>query len=879
MKKRLYILLLATFFISTQAFAQFYTGGDDDGRLKWKQFTSENYRFIYPEGLDSLARVFATDLERYRVPLSGTSGFLANQSYKKKMPVILHRDMAELNGEVAWTPRRMEIYTVPNAFAPEAMTWDAALAVHEGRHVAQMQFSRHGKFAPLSYFTGELGSGALAAIYCGLGFYEGDAVNTETNLLFGRGKNADFLNYYKVAFDAGDLRDVYQWRYGSFNKYTPDYYRAGYLFFSGMQEIYDVPDFTKRYFDKLFEPKKLYFPFFVLSKTTRDITGKNFRQTFADISLYYRDKWAEENEARGPYMPSEQVSATPKVYTSFSDNFFAQGQLHSLTYSLVSCTTLDGRPFSARTSRLTYSPASGKTYWSEIIPDKRWNLKQTSVIHSMEPGSKSMVTLTSGSRHYNPSPSEDGKRLSVTEYPYDGGSRLLVLDAETGAEISSISAPDGFQIIESSWVDDKIYVSGLTDDGIGIYLADENFEPVLHPTQAKIKQLWSDGGCLYFTSDRTSVNELYELDPASGKTLQLTRTKFGASDFAINDGYLYYTSPTTEGNLVFRTANEDLPVSDVDFSDFYSPSERTLPQDDVELSEAEDYGKMRHLMHFHSFLPLYLDVDEIQEMSFENVFQVAGLGASAYFQNDLGTMSGSIGVGVYPQPGAFARMTYSGLYPVIDVEYRYIDKKNSISLNSYIPFNFSSGGWSRGFVPKVLASWDEAKGFRAGVAVRGYSMRPVAVDGIYPHLGIGAELGAIAGDKRIYGFLYGYLPGILPQHGIRLSTIVQKWEPTIKYSSDGKKIVVQHPTASFTADYAMPFLPLNWSGLSPAAYFRNLELTLHGEYNTLRHYKAGGSIVARLENILWIPYTTRVGVAAYDADGKFEMNLVLNIDL
>ena len=31
MKKRLYILLLATFFISTQAFAQFYTGGDDDG--------------------------------------------------------------------------------------------------------------------------------------------------------------------------------------------------------------------------------------------------------------------------------------------------------------------------------------------------------------------------------------------------------------------------------------------------------------------------------------------------------------------------------------------------------------------------------------------------------------------------------------------------------------------------------------------------------------------------------------------------------------------------------------------------------------------------------------------------------------------------------
>ena len=84
MKKRLYILLLATFFISTQAFAQFYTGGDDDGRLKWKQFTSENYRFIYPEGLDSHARVFATDLERYRVPLLRHADSLQTSPTKRR---------------------------------------------------------------------------------------------------------------------------------------------------------------------------------------------------------------------------------------------------------------------------------------------------------------------------------------------------------------------------------------------------------------------------------------------------------------------------------------------------------------------------------------------------------------------------------------------------------------------------------------------------------------------------------------------------------------------------------------------------------------------------------------------------------------------------
>ena len=54
--KRL-IIVLYTLFITAGASAQFYATGDDPGRLKWYSMDTDNFRIIYPEGNDSLARV------------------------------------------------------------------------------------------------------------------------------------------------------------------------------------------------------------------------------------------------------------------------------------------------------------------------------------------------------------------------------------------------------------------------------------------------------------------------------------------------------------------------------------------------------------------------------------------------------------------------------------------------------------------------------------------------------------------------------------------------------------------------------------------------------------------------------------------------------
>ena len=133
------ILLLFFILIPSIASAQFFVTGDDPGRLKWNFIDTESYRVIYPQWADSLAKTYARKLEKYKVPISRTSGYMTGDGDGKIMPVVMHA-FNDANGSVAWAPKRMDLFTIPSAYAPEPMPWSTMLAIHESRHVTQMQF-------------------------------------------------------------------------------------------------------------------------------------------------------------------------------------------------------------------------------------------------------------------------------------------------------------------------------------------------------------------------------------------------------------------------------------------------------------------------------------------------------------------------------------------------------------------------------------------------------------------------------------------------------------------------------------------------------------------------------------------------------------------
>lgn len=1039
-------LVAALALLCVKGAAQFSVTGTDPGALRWRQMETENFRLVFPVGNDSLARVYGAELENARIKVARSSGFLVGQSYKTKMPVVLHSRYVLPNASVVWAPKRMDIFTVNDPYSPTAMPWVRNLALHEGRHSAQMQFGAAGRYKVLHWLLGEMAAGAFAGIYPGPTILEGDAVVAETALSrSGRGRQADFLGYMMPAFDCGDWRDYYKWSYGSFKRYTPDHYRAGYMLTAGARVFFDDPLFTNEYFDRVTRKGWL----FNLQKTVKAASGKSFRKSFRDIEEGFQRMWSEEAALREPFMPSRQVTEAPKLHTEYKGTAASENYgLFSLKSGLAHANSLvrigvDGkerriRSFASYTSGLSIDPEGQRLFWSESVGGRRWSLGGSSRIRYVEMSNPENVRdLTRKGRYFNPAPSPDGKVIAATEYPYPGGSRLVLLEASDGSALKSYIAPDSLQFTESAWIGERLFSAGLSENGIGIYEivgqrvdGKAELEVLLEPRPVSLSHLrvvsgktvralrqtrrmnetaglqeeTGDGAALSFLCDRTGVTELYSLDIGTAELLQLTSTRYGIGSpvFSANADTLYYSSLAAsdrpqdyrQGRMIYATAVSELPCVPASFGDIhkYRVAEALTGQEaalgysedegmEVSFTQPKRYSKVR-LPNIHSWAPVYFNYDNISSISFDNYYKSASLGATALFQYLLGTGYGFVGYGAHEDPdkagswrhSGHLSYTFTGFYPVLEISADFNDRagldiqrhqltkgqtsriynKGTLtgrpyfdgSVKAYIPFNFSSGGISRGLVPQVryritndrfndqiiLSAIEEKDGKEQirrvmtlneerisalrtlDFSVRGYVMRQRAVSQVFPSLGIGAEIGvhtrpghtdSYSGTAYLY--TYGYLPGIGPRQGLRLTA---SFETDLgcggPYScpegaltaiprgfvDSNLKSVLNTCSGSrmrVTADYAIPFLDVDWSFLSPIAYIKNFELTpfFDWSYQTFSHspvlyynpggvtgehlFSAGADLTVNLGNFFWLPYDTRAGI-------RYSRNFWHNLD-
>ena len=1021
MRKEVVIwLMVAALFAGTPLSAQIYSCGDDPGRARWMHVDSPNYRIIYPEGTDSLAMEYGRALERFRTAEGRSLGMVPGTlQFGKRTPVVLHPYTVYSNGSVMWAPKRMDLYTTPDPYAGETMPWSEQLAVHESRHVAQMQMAYRRGFRPLNYILGEVWPGALVGLYPGTALLEGDAVAAETGLtMSGRARSADFLGYMRLAFSEGDWRNFYRWRYGSFKHFAPDYYKAGYLLVGGMRAVYDEPHFSRKYYDRV-----VNHPFGIgnLQKVTREISGKRFRDTFRDVQEEFNRVWKADSAARAPFMPSEVLTRPGRFPVDYSSEVFAGGRHFIIHEGYVRSRTLDTldddddekeRPicaFADESSALQYDEAGKKIWWSEPAPHVRWSLSGTSRIGYMtvpEDGAYKRKTLVKG-RYFNPHPSPDGKTVRVTEYPVAGGSRFVELDASTGKVLSTHEAPPGVQLTESAGFGDSVYALGIAGNGYGMWrlLPDGSWKEEIAPVRAVIRNLSIEDDCIDFVSDLDGTMEWYHYYPATGKAWRVTNLEFGGNDFAVDDGYVYYSSPTLKGRMLMRTPVDSLKPVEADFThphtypleDRLTAQEKALAgdapaaTDSVTFSRPERYRKFPHLMKIHSWTPVWFNFDKVKSMSMDLSFDTASPGVLAMFQNDLGTASGTLGYSIRPNPSVkgkwknalTATFTYSGLFPVFElsgafnerdaVQYRVKDiatpdngyvsisagRMALPSLNGtarvYVPLNLSGSGWSRGLVPQVKYSISNDRFNSAGTAIsylpglggtlstpvfngvgegrnvlmqsfstslRGYVMRPVPQSGTYPLFGIGFEagyhfrpgLGSVF-SPSVYGYLYGYLPGILQEQGLRVSAMAQRQFLTGSRLGEGYAVTTPRgfsgmagtfifrnfPTQlKISADYAIPIYVGDISALSPVAYIKNFLLVPHFDYGTYsvksvsaNLFSAGADFTVELANVLWIPFSGSVGVtwsynwgsamkyfkAAGIDDGRNYFGLVFSVDI
>lgn len=931
------LLLLINIFVTKFSFAQFFSLGTDPSRAKWRSIESDNFKVIYPQQIDSLAKRYLFLLERLREPVLASLN-----TDPKKMDVVLHPFSSVSNGMVGVAPKRMELITRPPANNDNSHNWEKHLVMHEMRHTGHVSKFEKGIFKPLSWLMGEQATALGVGVFMSRWKLEGDAVVTETELTSaGRGRDPDHLIYYKAAFLEGDYRSWDKWTMGSYKNYVPDVYSFGYMFCSFVRFNSSNYNYMGEATDYLVSR---FYDISADNKAYKRTTSLSKKENFRELKRVMTEKWRREDTAGAPFTPYKVINNTNSDYTSYlyplpysGDTLFAVKSGLKQIKRLVAISG-EGEERLLRYMGRISSPLTifgDKIYWTEFVQSNRWELESFSEIYSYDLKSGKTDRHTMGESFYNLHFSQDGDTVIAVSYPIEGSSELTFLRGDDFSKIGKISSPRGGQFKEVVQIKGRVYATVITEKGMGLF----SFDSRLHLWNLEIEEqskyfsnLRVKGDDLWFVSDLNGNNNIYIYNPERKDLRQLTNSRFGVSSLSIDrDSSLFYYSDfgyggyravkANEDSMMWRSSNFSMPKRD-DIAEYltlgagFSADTVSVPKNPG--YESKPYSKAKNLFRIHSWAPVYYNVDNIKNLTYESVYDLVSPGFIIYSQNTLSTANTLAG---YSWRDGFhsghLKFTYRGLYPVIDIKVDFNDrerhsnrletladgerfqKRDTISgspyissqLMLYVPLHYGSGGWNSGIVPKVLWRYtnDSFFSYKNGrqsnyqninLGITIYRVLNRSVRDIFPKLGVGTNIQysavPFAGENYgslIYSSIYGYLPGFLSNHGVKIAGAFQK------QFFEGKNYLMTNAisfpqgyqqrfsrwAASLKIEYALPLLMRDIS-LTSLLYIKRVQMIpfvnffRNGGVNSVENLLSYGSDLLLDLNLIGISYPLTAGI-------------------
>ena len=761
MRKIVSILFCLLCCIAT-AYAQlYYTPGSDPIR-RWRSLLTEHYEIIYPEGIDSLARVYAANMEAVR----NDAIVLPQKVSPARTSVILHPYTLSGDDEKrSNTPLRLDVYTGPEMYDYMSEPWEYTTAIAKSRQLGQEYLLDRGFFNVLSYVLGDnmrlLGDNVFFN-----GFYRlGDEKVAVTDLSHaGVGRDADYLKVYRTSFIENDLRNYDRWKLGSYEYITPGKDAFGYILESNYRFQHDDYPFGREWADIV-----VAHPVTALLKGRRaDAVGTFMAPQFNEARDSLAALFQRDYNSRRPFTPSTSVwparNYTEYVYFVYMES---QDAIYAIKESLQEAPQLVKIDLSAGTEKflMFFNPntsciteCNGILYWSETVHKGPWELLDYSEIFSYNTANGAVKRLTRNTRYFHPVPNESGTVLAVSENTPEGDSYLTILSPSGNKELS-IRAPQNGSIKEMVWLGDVLYCLIVTKDGVGVYsMSDDGWNISIAPqwqniSDFSIYDMNVDGRqtkVITFVSDVDGVSNVYAYNPATGSVHQLVNSPYGAAEAQpYKDGGLIYCQYGPTGYSIVRTSADYLEMKKVDMS---SPYKFPLAEKGSELASnaypkpSEDYiaefmdeGRYPSKRYFkpanwfnvHSWLPLYVNIGNGKS----RMASIASLGAMVMSQNKLGTVSAMLGYSYgrsqysnVRRHGFHSSLTFNGTIPRIELKAefnteekmsfaRYMDEFGQpahaylmaddglpyydVSVRLYQPLTYSALGFNASLLPSL----------------------------------------------------------------------------------------------------------------------------------------------------------------------------------
>jgi hypothetical protein len=715
MKKQT-VLTLIFIFITLVSGAQYFQTGEDPASLHWRQIQTPDFQLIFPQEFENKAKIMASYFEKvYQY------GSVTLHHKPRKISIIFHTRTVQSNGLVGWAPRRMELFTPPHQ-AIYAQDWLEQLAIHEFRHVVQVDKIHSEIPQIIKLLLGEQGDALITGLYLPFWFIEGDAVVTETALSnTGRGRLASFLMEYKAQLVEKGRYSFDKAINGSFKDYVPNHYNLGYLLVGESRARYGS-DLWSRVIDRLAGKPLSVNP---VNHVLRKITGMNQQELYESVFDSLRLCWQKEDQK----YPAEHY----KVLTKPSDGFLSYQYNHILTSGDIISLRSDydkipgfvridslGREEVILTPGRIFDESVGYRnnliIWSEFIPDVRWSHSGRSFIRLYDIEKKQTSTIIPEYKCFAPSISPDEHNVAVIETDFGNNYYLSVYNAHTGDLISRFQTKDNNYFFNPVWkTNDEILVVVLTEHGKQIadvrpFTKELTWFPTME--MGEIKQLVVDETKLYFIGSRAGKDELYSMDLNSHEMRREVTSRFGLGYPAWSDNHncLILSDYTSFGYRLVSIDSSDITsnyicnVTNVTYSlaDSLSAQEPGV----VDFSKvkvfpyvSEPYHKGLHLINFHSWGPFSLDAGTY-------TFRP---GVSVSSQNKLGTLQTTLGYrcNIQEREGQYyINLEYKGSWPVISMEVS-TGRRND-SLNQITIYKDQSGKEIRRESKMVPFSWGQS---------------------------------------------------------------------------------------------------------------------------------------------------------------------------
>ena len=677
MKRKLVLIFL--FCLPFLLKAQYYVQGEDPARIHWKQINTNNFQIIYPDNFEDNAQRTAFILEKvYNY---------AGQSLKhqpRKISVILHTNTVRSNGFAAWAPARVELFTTPDQ-SIYAQDWLEQLAIHEFRHVVQID--KIGSEMPeiFKIILGEQAAAVVIGAYLPFWFLEGDAVATETALSHsGRGRVPSFSMELKAQGVEKGFFSYDKAYLGSFKHYVPDYYQFGYQMVAGIRNKYGSDVWSKVLTNVARQPLSL----FAFSKGLKDATGKNQKKLYQEIFSDLKTNW-EKNDVILEKTEFQTVTKNQSGYASYrypypindSTVFAVKSSLDNLTKFVKIRPKGEENAFFTPGSLFEESVTFGlgKVFWIEAKPDIRWAHREYSQLRILNVNTSELIENQYNYKIFAPCLSPDEKSLAVIKLDSLNRCSIVILSPTSGKIIKETLIPQNLFVISPSWAKDNSGLFAVVLGNKGKTLA--KIDPLNGAINELIPYTYSEvqhpvqyGNWVFYTNTIDGTDDIYAFDLIGKKNFRVTTSRFGAKDPQVtSDGnYLLYSNYTSDGfkpvKMALNAANfkstDPSTIFKYGLADQLTSQEKGIPDftgADTTKYESLKYSKFGHLFNFHSWSPVHID-SETQDIR---------PGVSLMSQNKLSTAITQIGYD-YSTTNKIGKWVgkfqYTGLFPVLKLD-------------------------------------------------------------------------------------------------------------------------------------------------------------------------------------------------------------------